>query len=237
MPIKNEAEIDRGKWVAIFFTFFSDCAAVLIGIMARYFFTKAGYDVEETLGNNGQNSLILVVEYLLPTAFVGIYMAVILAAIMSTVDSLLVLASSALVLDLYQKILNPTVSLKKLMKISRIATFVLASLALLVALLVAISTPERTIFWFVLVGFHGIVASFCPTIILALFWKRFTEKGAMAAMISGFLGVLFFKFIMPRLDGIGIYFDKIAKLARALLIGLLSGYLVSKLFPDKPVTE
>ena len=123
------------------------------------------------------------------------------------------------------------------MKISRIATFVLASLALLVALLVAISTPERTIFWFVLVGFHGIVASFCPTIILALFWKRFTEKGAMAAMISGFLGVLFFKFIMPRLDGIGIYFDKIAKLARALLIGLLSGYLVSKLFPDKPVTE
>jgi sodium/proline symporter len=237
MSIKNEAEIDRGKWVAIFFTFFSDCAAVLIGIMARYFFTKAGYDVEETLGNNGQNSLILVVEYLLPTAFVGIYMAVILAAIMSTVDSLLVLASSALVLDLYQKILNPTVSLKKLMKISRIATFVLASLALLVALLVAISTPERTIFWFVLVGFHGIAASFCPTIILALFWKRFTEKGAMAAIISGFLGVLFFKFIMPRLDGIGIYFDKIAKLARALLIGLLSGYLVSKLFPDKPVTE
>ena len=237
MSIKNEAERDRGKCVAIFFTFFSDCAAVLIGIMARYFFTKAGYDVEETLGNNGQNSLILVVEYLLPTAFVGIYMAVILAAIMSTVDSLLVLASSALVLDLYQKILNPTVSLKKLMKISRIATFVLASLALLVALLVAISTPERTIFWFVLVGFHGIVASFCPTIILALFWKRFTEKGAMAAMISGFLGVLFFKFIMPRLDGIGIYFDKIAKLARALLIGLLSGYLVSKLFPDKPVTE
>ena len=63
MSIKNEAEIDRGKWVAIFFTFFSDCAAVLIGIMARYFFTKAGYDVEETLGNNGQNSLIFIRKY------------------------------------------------------------------------------------------------------------------------------------------------------------------------------
>ena len=130
-----------------------------------------------------------------------------------------------------------TVSLKKLMRISRIATFVLASLALLVALLVAISTLERTIFWFVLVCFHGIAASFCPTIILALFWKGFTEKRAIAAMTSGFLGVLFFKFIMPRLDGIGIYFDKIAELAPALLIGLFSGYLVSKLFPDKPATE
>ena len=56
-------------------------------------------------------------------------------------------------------------------------------------------------------------------------------------MISGFLGVLFFKFIMPRLEDIGIYFDKIAELALALFTGLLSGYLVSKLFPDKPVTE
>ena len=62
------------------------------------FFTKVGYDVEETLGKNGQNSLILVVEYLLPTAFVGIYMVVILAAIMSTVDSLS--ASSVLFLDI-----------------------------------------------------------------------------------------------------------------------------------------
>ena len=106
-------EIDKGKWVAIFFTFFSDCAAVFIGIMARYFFTEAGYDVEETLENNGQNSLILVIEFLLPIVFVGLYIAVILAAIMSTVDSLLVLASSALVLDIYYKILKPSLSLKK----------------------------------------------------------------------------------------------------------------------------
>jgi|TARA_B110000046_G_scaffold103637_1_gene111202 hypothetical protein len=56
-------------------------------------------------------------------------------------------------------------------------------------------------------------------------------------MISGFLGVLFFKFIMPRLGGIGIYFDRIAELVLVLLIGLLSGYLVSKLFPNKSATE
>ncbi len=237
MAVKNEVEIDKGKWIAIFFTLFSDCAAVFIGIMARYFFTEAGYDVEETLGNNGQNSLILVVEFLLPIVFVGLYMAVILAAIMSTVDSLLVLASSALVLDIYYKIIKPSVSLKRLVSISRMVTFVLASIALLVALLVAISTPERTIFWFVLVGFHGIAASFCPTIILALFWKDFSERGAIAAMISGFFGVLVFKFIMPRLEGIGIYFDKIAELAPAMLIGFLSGYLVSKFFPNMPTTK
>ena len=237
MSIKNENQINKGKWVAILFTLITDSAAVMIGILARYFFTDVGSDAEAILGNNGQNSLILMVEYLLPVVFVGIYMAVVLAAIMSTVDSLLVLASSAIVRDIYQKTLNPTIQIKNLTRISRISTFIMASIALIVAILVAISTPERTIFWFVLVGFHGIAASFCPTIILSLFWKGFTEKGAIASMIVGFLGVLFFKFIMPTVEHIGIYFDKIAELAPALLLGLITGYIVSKLYPDKELED
>ena len=237
MSIKNENQINKGKWVAILFTLITDSAAVMIGILARYFFTDVGSDAEAILGNNGQNSLILMVEYLLPVVFVGIYMAVVLAAIMSTVDSLLVLASSAIVRDIYQKILNPKIQIKNLTGISRISTFIMASIALIVAILVAISTPERTIFWFVLVGFHGIAASFCPTIILSLFWKGFTEKGAIASMIVGFLGVLFFKFIMPKVEHIGIYFDKIAELAPALLLGLITGYIVSKLYPDKELED
>ena len=237
MSIKNENQINKGKWVAILFTLITDSAAVMIGILARYFFTDVGSDAEAILGNNGQNSLILMVEYLLPVVFVGIYMAVVLAAIMSTVDSLLILASSAIVRDIYQKILNPKIQIKNLTGISRISTFIMASIALIVAILVAISTPERTIFWFVLVGFHGIAASFCPTIILSLFWKGFTEKGAIASMIVGFLGVLFFKFIMPKVEHIGIYFDKIAELAPALLLGLITGYIVSKLYPDKELED
>ncbi len=237
MSIKNENQINKGKWVAILFTLITDSAAVMIGILARYFFTDLGSDVEAILGNNGQNSLILMVEHLLPVLFVGIYMAVVLAAIMSTVDSLLVLASSAIVRDIYQKTINPNIKIHHLTKISRISTFIMASIALIVAILVALSTPERTIFWFVLVGFHGIAASFCPTIILSLFWKGFTEKGAISSMIVGFLGVLFFKFIMPKVDYIGIYFEKIAELAPALLLGLITGYVVSKLYPDKELED
>ena len=120
MSIKNENQINKGKWVAILFTLITDSAAVMIGILARYFFTDVGSDAEAILGNNGQNSLILMVEYLLPVVFVGIYMAVVLAAIMSTVDSLIVLASSAIVRDIYQKTLNPTIQIKNLTGISRI---------------------------------------------------------------------------------------------------------------------
>ena len=108
----------------------------------------------------------------------------------------------------------------------------MASFALVVAITVANLTPERTIFWFVLVGFHGIAASFCPTIILSLFWKGLSEKGAIASMIVGFLGVLIFKFIVPSIEPYGIYFNNIAELAPALLLGLLTGYIFSILYPN-----
>ena len=232
MSIKNESEINKGRWVAIIFTLITDSCAVLIGMMARYFFTENGLDVEQTLGNNGQNSLIIMVESLLPLLFIGFYMAVVLAAIMSTVDSLLVLASSAFARDIYQNIYNPKIDIKKLTHISKITTFIMASVALIVAIAVANLTPERTIFWFVLVGFHGIAASFCPTIILSLFWRGLSEKGAIASMIIGFLGVLIFKFIIPNIEPFGIYFNNVAELAPAMLLGLLAGYIFSKIYPN-----
>tara|TARA_B100001996_G_scaffold322449_1_gene267266 strand:- start:791 stop:1525 length:735 start_codon:yes stop_codon:yes gene_type:complete len=232
MSIKNETEINKGRWVAVIFTLITDSCAVLIGMMARYFFTENGLDVEEILGNNGQNSLIIMVESLLPLLFIGFYMAVVLAAIMSTVDSLLVLASSAFARDIYQNIFNPKINITKLTFISKITTFIMASVALIVAISVANLTPERTIFWFVLVGFHGIAASFCPTIILSLFWRGLSEAGAIASMIIGFLGVLVFKFIIPNIEPYGIYFNNIAELAPAMLLGLLAGYIFSKIYPN-----
>ncbi len=237
MSIKNEAEITKGTWVAILFTLITDTAAVFVGILARYFFTESGMDVVAVLGNNGQNSIILLVEHLLPFLFTGIYIAVVLAAIMSTVDSLLVVASSAVVRDVYQQILHPETSLKKLNKMSRQVTFLMALVALALAMTVAMTTPERTIFWFVIFGWSGIAASFCPSIILSLFWKGFTELGAIASMIVGFLSIPFFKFVMPSLDDVGIYFDRMAELGPSFVMGLLTGYLVSKWKPDRELEK
>ena len=233
ISVKDEAEIEKGKWVAFFFTLLTDSAAVLIGIMARYFFTEAGTNVEAVLGNNAQNSLILLVEHLLPLFFTGIYVAVVLSAIMSTVDSLLVVASSAIVRDIYQQIFHPKMSIGALTSLSRRVTFLMAIIALTIAMIVAFTTPERTIFWFVIFGWSGIAASFCPVIILSLFWKGLSEEGAIAAMVAGFLSIPFFKFVAPSIDGIGIYFDQIAELGPSFAVGLLAGYLFSKWFPDK----
>jgi len=232
MSIRDENEIKKGRWVAIIFTLLTDSAAVMVGILARYFFTEAGANVGAVLGNNGQNSLIMLVEHLLPLFFVGVYVAVVLAAIMSTIDSLLVVASSAIVRDIYQQILNPKLKLENLTSFSRKVTFGMAMFALAIALIVATTTPDRTIFWFVIFGWSGIAASFCPVMILSLFWKGYTERGAMASMIVGFLCIPFFKFIVPNIASIGIYFEKIAELGPSFACSMLAGYLVSKWKPD-----
>ena len=146
MSIKDENEINKGRWVAIFYTLITDAAAVTIGIFGRYLFTDIGVDAEAVLGNNGQNVLTLLVEKVMPLALVGLYIAVVLAAIMSTIDSLLVVASSAVVRDFYQQIFKPKSEHENLTKLSRLVTLVMALIALGIAMTVAINVPGRTYF-------------------------------------------------------------------------------------------
>ncbi len=166
MAIKNEAEINKGRWVAIIFTIVTDSAAVLVGIIGRYYFSQEGTDIELIIGNSGQNVLSMLVSEVMPAIIVGLFVAVVLSAIMSTIDSLLVVASSAITRDFYQQILHPDADDKKLTKLSRRVTLLMALIALGVSLLVSVLSPDRTIFWFVIFGWSGIAATFCPVKIL-----------------------------------------------------------------------
>ena len=231
MSIKNESEIDKGKWVAIIFTLLTDAAAVTIGILARILFTESGQDPEVILGNAGENVLSIMTENFLPYTLVAIYVAVVLSAIMSTIDSLLVIASSAITRDFYQKVFNPSVPDEDLTKMSQGVTLLMAILALVIALVIAVNSPNRTVFWMVIFGWSGIAASFCPVIILSLFWKGYSEAGAIASMVTGFLCVPFFKFVVANMDGIGPYFEKLDVLAPSFLISMIIGWLFSKLYP------
>lgn len=237
MAIKSTTELKKASWIAMAFTLLTDAGAVLTGIFARYLFTEQGVDPEAVLGINGQNSLILMVENLLPVVLMGLYVAVVLSAIMSTIDSLLVVASSAVVRDIYQQILHPNISLKKLTAFSRKVTLGMALIALLIAISVAILSPTRTIFWFVIFGWSGISASFCPVIILSLFWKAYTEKAAIATMITGFLGVPIFKFVVPNMPIIGEYFEHIAELGPSFALAMVVGFLVTKMYPDPELAK
>lgn len=229
MSIKSENEIDKGRWVAIVFTVITDSAAVIIGIIGRYVFTEHGQDVEAVLGNGAQNVLPMLVDNIFTTVIIGLFIAAVLSAIMSTVDSLLVVASSAVTRDFYQKILRPDLKEKDLVKTSRLVTLGIALLALTIAMIVSVTTPDRTIFWFVIFGWSGIAATFCPVMILSLFYPGYTEKGAIASMITGFLSVPVFEFLAPQIPHIGIYFRELAELFPSFLLAIIVGILVSKL--------
>lgn len=148
MSVKNESEIDKGKWVAIVFTLLTDAAAVSIGVLARLLFTETGQDPEAVFGIGATDVLNVMTENFLPLILVAIFVAIVLSAIMSTIDSLLILASSAIVRDFYQKIFKPELKDNQLTKISRIVTLVMAVIALAIAMGMAIYSailPKRVI--------------------------------------------------------------------------------------------
>lgn len=231
IAVKNESEIDKGRWVAIGFTLLTDAAAVTIGLLGRYLFTEAGQSPEVALGAGAESVLIVMVESLLPLALVGVYIAIVLSAIMSTIDSLLIVASSAITRDFYQKIFHPEIDGTQLAKLSRLVTLGMALIALGISFSVAMLSPDRTIFWFIIFGWSGIAATFCPVIILSLFWNAYSEKGAIASMITGFVCVPFFKFVVQGIDGIGIYFEKLDVLAPSFLLSMIAGWIFTKLYP------
>jgi sodium/proline symporter len=229
LALRSTSEIPRGAAFALAWTLLADTGAVVTGMVGRHLLMGPGEAVGDALGASGENVLPMLVDHALPALFVGLFIAVVLAAIMSTVDSLLVVASSAVVRDWYQKTRHPDLSDASLVGLSRTATMITALLALAVAMGVALSTPDRTIFWFVVFGWSGIAATFCPTMILSLFWRGFTARGALAAMVSGFLSVPLFKFGAPELPGVGPAFDALGELPPAFLVSGLFGVVVSVL--------
>jgi sodium/proline symporter len=233
MSIKDENEIDKGKWVATAFTLLTDAAAVTIGILARIYFTSEGQDPEAVLGNNGADVLSMITEEFLPTILVAIFVAIVLSAIMSTIDSLLILASSAITRDFYQKIFRPDIKDASLTKISRISTVIMAFTALIIAMIMNYVSPDRQIFWVILFGWSGIAATFCPVIILTLFWRGYSEKGAIASMISGFMAVILFNFVFKEMETIGQYFVAMDVLFPSFAVAILVGFIVSKKYPPR----
>lgn len=204
ISIKDQKEIPRGALVAVTYTALVGLGAVLTGMCGRVL-----------LGELADHELVLpaLSEALLPTFAVGFLVAIVLAAIMSTADSLLVLAASALVRDLWQKVFRPKTPDAALTKASRWVTIALSLAALAFAL-----TESRVVFFFVLFAWAGIGSAFCPVILLSLLWPRLTRQGALAAMITGFVVTI------------------VWKLAPATWLGL-GGWIPTLGPTDKPVSE
>jgi Na+/proline symporter len=162
---------------------------------------------------------------IMPTFAIGLLIAIVLAAIMSTADSLLVLAASAIVRDMWQKMFRPQVSDASLTKASRWVTMLISLVALGFAL-----SETRVIFWFVLFAWAGIGSSFCPVIVLSLFWKRLTRPAAIAAMVVGFAVTIAWKTMHPSWFGLTGWIGSLAPPDKAVA-DLVAADLVYEMIP------
>ena len=209
---KSTDSITNGSIISVICAIVFDIGAIFSGMAGRVLFPAL--EDPETI-------YPLMSAELFPAAFTGIFLVVVLAAIMSTADSLLILASSAVVRDVIQKVFRPAWSENTFSHWGKGVTVALGIIALALAL------PEvRVIFWFVLFAWSGL-ACFTPVVLCSLFWKGTTLAGAIAGLVAGFgttvLWVLVFK---ER-------FYDLYEMIPGFAMGFLATYVVS-LFTRKP---
>jgi sodium/proline symporter len=118
----------------------------------------------------------------------GLFLASILAAVMSTLSCQLLVCSSALTEDIYKTFLRKQASQKELVWFGRAMVLLVAIIAIILA-----TDPDNQILKMVSYAWAGFGAAFGPVIILSLYWKRMTRNGALAGIITGALTVLIWK--------------------------------------------
>ncbi len=147
----------------------------------------------------------------------GILLSAILAAIMSTVDSQLLVCSSALTEDLYPLFRKKALTTSQHLKLNRIAVTGIAMLSVVIA-----SDPDSKVLDVVAYAWGGLGAALGPTILLSLYWKRMTKQGALAGIIVGGLTVIIWKEISGGIFELyelvpGFFFSLLAIIVISLL--------------------
>ncbi|MHC5109100.1 MAG: sodium/proline symporter [Planctomycetota bacterium] len=218
MSVRRAELLRRSALVGTVWNVVMAWGAIFVGLVARA--QVEGGWTSAAIEADSERIFPVMAQLHLHPLLVGCMVAAVFAAIMSTIDSQLLVASSAISRDLYQKIIKRgEVDQRSMVRHGRMVVVVIIILATLLAS-IAIMYPEQqhVIFWFVLFAWSGLGASFGTTIIPALFWRRTSRWGVFAGLLSGTLVTIVWK-SLPQLPGY--------ELVPAFLISLVVVVLVS----------
>lgn len=236
MAIEDKDKLKTSRRVASIWVVLSMGIAVLIGVIG-YSLMKAGIVPSYADATAAETIIVdiakVISHYGYVPAFVGgIILAGILASTMSTADSQLLAAASAISQNLVQETFGVKLSQKKSMILARISVVVISIIAVFLA-----RNPDSSVFRIVSFAWAGFGAAFGPVVLTALFWKRANKYGAIAGMISGGVTVFIWKFIV-RVQLAGTVLD-IYELLPAFIVGLVVIVAVSLLTksPEKEIED
>ena len=221
MAIRDEKELSKSRKVAIVWVLLSLAVACAIGVVGRAYLYPTVLD-----SVTSENVFIEMIKkiFLNDTclAFIGgVLLCGVLAAIMSTADSQLLVSSSAVAKDLCHGIFFKKMTEKQVLMVSRITVLVIAGLAYLIAL-----DPNSSIMKLVADAWAGLGSAFGPTILMSLYWKRTNLAGAAAGMINGGATVIFWDYAKLFTQA----GEKVTLATKTGVYSLLVGFFVSLAF-------
>ncbi len=208
--IRSERDMPMARNIAVGWSALCLVAALMVGLAGLVFSLKTGLQVDDP-----EEIFMLLVNSIFHPVVAGILLAAILAAVMSTADSQLLVCSTAFAEDFYKDIFHPEASPERVLWVGRIAVVVIAVMASWIAM-----DPDSSVLQMVAYAWAGFGAAFGPALIISLFWERMTRNGALAGIITGGLVVVIWK----QLSG---GFFELYELVPGFVISALAIVLVS----------
>ena len=171
MAIDSPDMIKKSRIIAMVWVIITLTAAVMVGIIGKAYLPQLA---------DGETIYMAMIDGMFPDAVAGLLLTAILAAIMSTASSQLLVSASSVSKDLYATLFKRNQDGRDLVWISRITVAVVTGIAILIAL-----DPSSSVFGLVSCAWGGFGAAFGPLILFSLFWRRMTLPGAIAGMVVG----------------------------------------------------
>ena len=205
MAIRSEKELKKSSAIAIVWVVLSLGFTIAIGLLGRAFLYPEILGVTEG-APSAESVFIEMIQKVfiekIPIPFIaGLFICGILAAVMSTADSQLLAASSAVSSDLLGNILKKKADKNESMVADRVTLLLIAVVAVIIA-----RNPDSSVFNIVSFAWAGFGAVFGPVVLFALFWKRTNWQGALAGMISGGVMVFVWKYLVrPNVSFLNFY--------------------------------
>ena len=187
MAIRSASETGQAASIGVIWAFLCYLLAILVGLSGLAYLPEVIADSEKVF--------IALTGLIFHPLIAGILLAAILAAIMSTVDSQLLVCSSSLAEDLYPLVSKKSLSPEQRLQVGRVAVVVLALMATLLAM-----NPDSKVLDVVSYAWAGLGASLGPAILISLYWRKMTARGALAGVFVGGATVI----IWPQFEG-GIF--------------------------------
>ena len=200
MSIDNPAEVKGSRRIAMTWVTISLGAAVVIGLVFHLFLKQRGLTLAD-VGSDAEKCFMIMINQIFSNGvvarlFAGVLLSAILAAIMSTADSQLLVSASSFTNDLYKRV-KKNASNGELVLVSRVAVAVVA----IVAVIMSMNQESRffkVVMEMVSFAWGGFGASFGPLILLALFWRRVNLAGAVSGMVTGATTCFVWKFVLAK---------------------------------------